>query len=48
MESWIQPKVMLHSDCQKPSKTGWVWQYTYKPFIARNIMHSLKIMYKTL
>lgn len=41
MESLIQPRVMLHSDCPKPSKIGWVWQYTYKAFRARN-MHSLK------
>lgn len=42
MESWIQPRVMLYSDCPKPSKIGWVWQYTYKTFIARNKMNSLK------
>lgn len=38
---------MLGLDCQK-SKIGWVWQYMYKAFIARNNMHSLKIMYKAL
>lgn len=42
MESWIQPGVMLYSDCPKPSKIGWVWQYTYKAFTARNKTHSLK------
>lgn len=50
-EVWFsteKPRVMLHLDCQKTSRIGWVWQYMYKAFIARNNMHSLKIMYKAL
>lgn len=49
MWSLIQHRQIKSYVCQKKkSRIVWVWQYMYKAFVARNNVHSLKIMYKAL